>query len=69
MNSSIQLWVLGAAQAAAVAAGLSNAVIEATCRVGVRPCRPRACVMCVCERARGDRRVPRLSHSPPGTAA
>lgn len=27
-------------QAAAVAAGFSNAVIEATCRVGVRPCRP-----------------------------
>lgn len=25
-------------QAAAVAAGFSNAVIEATCRVGVRPC-------------------------------
>lgn len=33
-----------AAQAAAVAAGFSNAVIEATCRVGVRPCRPHACV-------------------------
>lgn len=33
-----------AAQAAAVAAGFSNAVIEATCGVGVRPCRLCACV-------------------------
>lgn len=35
-----------AAQAAAVAvaAGVSNAVIEATCRVRVRPCRPCVCV-------------------------
>lgn len=36
-----------AVQAAAVAAGFSNAFIEATCRVGVRPCRPRVSV-CVC---------------------
>lgn len=33
-----------AVQAAAVAAGFSNAVIETTCRVGVRPCRPSVCV-------------------------
>lgn len=44
----------GAVQAAAVAAGLSNVVIDATCRVGVRPCRPR---VCVCERE-GDIRAP-----------
>lgn len=31
-------------QAVAVAAGFSNAVIEAACRVGVRPCRMCACV-------------------------
>ncbi len=56
-----------AVQAAAVAAGFSNAVIEATCRVGVRPCRLSVCVyvcLCVCERE-GDRRVPWLSHSGP----
>lgn len=41
-----------AVQAAAAAAGFSNAVIKATCRVGVRPCRPRACVMCVSVRER-----------------
>lgn len=33
-------------QAAAVAAVFSNVVIEATCRVGVRPSRPKMC-MCV----------------------
>lgn len=32
-----------AVQAAAVAAGFSNAVIETTCRVGVRRCRVCAC--------------------------
>lgn len=40
-----------AVQAAAVAAVFSNAVMEATCRVGVRPCRP--CVyVCQWKRAR-----------------
>lgn len=33
-----------AVQAAAVAAGFSNVVIEATCRARVRPCTPRACI-------------------------
>lgn len=41
-------------QAAAVAAGFGNVVIEATCRIGVRPCR-----VCVCEcELEGDGQAP-----------